>query len=58
MEAIRDSVDCNLYFFGDKVELKMMYIILTISLVILAGIYVAMTALASLKPPLLVKKEV
>ncbi|MCI6011406.1 MAG: ABC transporter permease [Firmicutes bacterium] len=58
VEAIRDSVDCNLYFFGDKVELKMMYIILTISLVILAGIYVAMTALASLKPPLLVKKEV
>ncbi|MGN0715115.1 MAG: ABC transporter permease, partial [Anaerovoracaceae bacterium] len=57
VEAIRDSVDCNLYFFGDKVELKMMYIILTISLVILAGIYVAMNALASLKQSLLVKKE-
>ncbi|MGN0658850.1 MAG: ABC transporter permease [Emergencia sp.] len=45
VEAIRDSVDCNLYFFGDKVETGTMYVILTVSIVIAIGAYTAMNAL-------------
>lgn len=28
VEAIRDSIDCNLYFFGNPVEIPVMYGIL------------------------------
>ena len=40
VEAIKDSIDCNLYFFGDKVEIGMMYVILAVTVVALIGIYV------------------
>ena len=43
--AIRDSVDCNLYFFGDKVALSNMYVILISAIVIAIVIYVAMNVL-------------
>ena len=46
VEAIRDSVDCNLYFFGNKVELNSMYLILTASIVIAVGLYITMNILA------------
>lgn len=42
VEAIRDSVDCNLYFFGEKVALSNMYMILIIAILIAVAIYVAM----------------
>lgn len=45
VEAIRDSVDCNLYFFGDKVALSNMYVILISAIVIAIVIYVAMNVL-------------
>lgn len=45
VEAIRDSVDCNLYFFGDKVVLSNMYVILISTIVIAIVIYVAMNVL-------------
>ena len=45
VEAIRDSVDCNLYFFGDKVALSKMYVILISAIVIAIVIYVAMNVL-------------
>ena len=32
VEAIRDSADCNLYFFGDKVPLSATYCVLIASL--------------------------
>ena len=41
MTAIRDSVDCNLYFFGDKVSLGAMYLILVGSIVGLIVLYLA-----------------
>lgn len=41
VESIRDSVDCNLYFFGTKVETGTMYLILCASTLLLIGIYVA-----------------
>lgn len=49
VEAIKDSVDCNLYFFGDKVELNTMYIILITSIAIAIGLYVAMNVLLKKK---------
>ena len=45
VEAIRDSVDCNLYFLGDKVALSNMYVILISAIVIAIVIYVAMNVL-------------
>lgn len=46
VEMIRDSVDCNLYFYGDRVELGTMYLILCGSILLLIGIYVLMNILA------------
>lgn len=40
VEAIKDSVDCNLYFFGDKVEIGTMYVILGGAVLLLIGLYV------------------
>ena len=40
VEGIRDSIDCNLYFFGNKVELGTMYLILGGSIIILIAAYV------------------
>ena len=42
MEAIRDSVDCNLYFFGDKVGLSAMYAVLIGAIVLAIGLYIGM----------------
>ena len=49
VEAIRDSVDCNLYFFGEKVELSSMYFILISAIVIAVGLYTAMNVLSGRK---------
>lgn len=45
VEAIKDSIDCNLYFFGDKVEIGVMYVILAVTVVALIGIYVLINGL-------------
>lgn len=47
VEAIKDSVDCNIYFFGDKVEMNMMYLILGGTVVGLLIIYVLLNVLRS-----------
>ena len=49
VEAIRDSVDCNLYFFGDRVELSGMYLVLIASIAIAVCLYVAMNLLSGKK---------
>lgn len=49
VEAIRDSVDCNLYFFGDKVDLSTMYLVLIAGIVIAVGLYVLMNLLSRKK---------
>lgn len=40
VDGIRDSFDNNLYFFGDRVDISAMYLILGISIAALVGIYV------------------
>ena len=49
VEAIRDSVDCNLYFFGNKVAQGPMYLILAAAIVLALGIYVGINILAQKK---------
>ena len=49
IEAIRNSVDCNLYFFGNKVDLPVMYLILGGSVIALVGIYIAMNVVRGKK---------
>lgn len=40
IEAIKDSVDCNVYFFNEKVETGAMYLYLSISIVVLIAVYI------------------
>jgi len=40
IEAIRDSVDCNLYFFDHKVSIPVMFAVLVGSVVILLALYI------------------
>lgn len=47
IEGIKDGIDCNLYFFGDKVELGTMYIILGGAVVALVGMYILLNMLCS-----------
>lgn len=42
IESIRDGVDCNLYFFGSRVEEWAMYLILVATILLLVGVYVAL----------------
>lgn len=49
VEAIKDSVDCNIYFFGDRVELSTMYIIVIVAILIAIALYVAMNVLKTKK---------
>lgn len=45
VEAIKDSVDCNLYFFDNKVETGSMYLILTGSVLLLLCAYIVLNLL-------------
>ena len=49
IEGIRDSIDCNLYFFGEKVETGTMYLILGGTVAALIGIYVLINVIAGRK---------
>lgn len=49
VEAIKDSVDCNLYFFGEKVSLNNMYFILIASILVVIAVYVVMNILLGKK---------
>lgn len=40
IEKLKDSLDCNLYFFGSQVNIGTMYMILGITILILIGFYV------------------
>lgn len=46
VDAIRDSVDCNLYFFDKKVELSGMYLVLVVSILVFVGLFISMAALS------------
>lgn len=45
LESIKDSLDCNLYFFGDQVSVPMMYLILSSTVTVLIAVYILMNAL-------------
>lgn len=40
VESIKDSVDCNLYFFGNKVETYAMYLVLIGAIAVILGAYI------------------
>ena len=46
VEAIRSSVDCNLFFFGHQVTNGQMYLVLVGSTAVLMGLYVAFNRMA------------
>ena len=39
-DSIKDAVDCNIYFFGERVEPYAMYIVLISSIILLVGGYI------------------
>lgn len=45
LEGIRDSIDCNLSFFGTQVTIPAMYLILTGATLLLVGLYILLNAL-------------
>jgi len=45
IEGIKDTVDSNLYFFGNKVETGTMYAVLTVTVIVLVSVYIAMNVL-------------
>lgn len=49
VDAIKDSVDCNLYFFDNKVQIETMYLILGVTIALLIAIYIVMNVLKSKK---------
>lgn len=49
IDAIRDSVDCNLYFFGERVSVGGMYAIMGGSVVLLVAVYVLINCLSGRK---------
>lgn len=54
VEGIKDSVDCNLYFFDNGVSIGAMYAVMLISIAVLVGVYVAINLLWGKK---LIKKK-
>lgn len=46
VEAMRDVVDCNVYFFDEKVETDTMYLILAGAIVVLIGGYIMLNLIA------------
>lgn len=49
IDGIRDSVDCNIYFFGTKVEIGTMYAIVCITIAVLIGLYIILNAAGAKK---------
>lgn len=47
VEGIKDSVDCNLYFFDNKVQIETMYLILGVTIAALIVIYIMMNVIKS-----------
>lgn len=49
VESIKDSVDCNIYFFDDKVAYGNMYMILIVTIIAALGIYVLLNVIRGRK---------
>jgi multidrug/hemolysin transport system permease protein len=52
VETIRDAVDCNLYFFGNRVELGTMYLVLCGAVIVLISGYIALNVFKERKEQL------
>lgn len=50
IDALRDAFDCNLYFFGKPVSEPMMYLVLSASVLLLVGVYIALNVWRSRAP--------
>lgn len=40
IDSIKDSLDCNLYFFKNQVDISIMYVILGVAIAVLVGAYI------------------
>ena len=40
ISSIKDSLDCNLYFFGNRVDIPMMYVILGVAIAVLVTAFI------------------
>lgn len=49
IQDIKDSIDCNLYFFDNKVGIYAMYIVLVLSVAVLIAVYIFMNVMKSRK---------
>lgn len=49
IEGIKDSIDCNIYFFDNKVSIEIMYLILVITIILLVAIYIIINIMKSKK---------
>ncbi len=49
IERVKDSIDCNIYFFENQVSVGTMYLVLGVTVVILIGVYVLINALSKKK---------
>ena len=49
IKAFRDSIDCNAYFFDKNVSVPIMYVILSVSVVVLVSVYIALNILKGRK---------
>lgn len=47
IESIKDSIDCNIYFFANKVSVSGMYIVMLATVFLLLGVYVLLSVLLS-----------
>ena len=45
IESIKDSIDCNIYFFNNQVSILAMYIVLIVAIIVLVAAYVLVNVL-------------
>ena len=45
IKGIKDGIDCNIYFFGNKVEIWVAYTVLIGSILLLTALYILAYAL-------------
>lgn len=45
VDSMRDAIDCNLYFFDEKVQISEMYIVIGVTVVVLVGVYILLNTL-------------
>lgn len=49
IDGIKSSIDCNLYFFDNKVDIPIMYVIIAVTVILLVSVYVLMNILKGRK---------